>query len=135
MTMTPKTAPESAPAPKAKPEASAKPRPSKADAVPLQDLAKRYLVKLEEDGRSEGTVLSYRMELRLALLALGAETPVAEITQKNVEMFLSSDSVVKTRTGLPKSPLSIAKTTRVLRQALSFAVAARVIEASPFPRA
>ena len=99
----------------------------------LRDVAEGYLASMEQAGKSEGTLFSYRMELRLALEALGETTPVTKITVADVAGFFASDPVNKTRSGLPKSPLSVAKTQRVLRQALAHAVAEGLIEKAPLP--
>lgn len=105
----------------------------KGGTLTLAELAKRYLEKLEADGKSAGTQFSYKMELRLALEVLGEKTSVAKLTRPKVQAFFESEAVTKTRTGVPKSPLSIAKTTRVLRQALAYAVELGVIEKAPLP--
>jgi hypothetical protein len=124
-----------APRKRAKPETEAARTAKKATkgGGTLRDVAEGYLTSMEQGGKSEGTMFSYRMELRLALEALGEETPVAKIAVADVAGFFASDPVNKTRTGLPKSPLSVAKTQRVLRQALVHAVAEGLIEKAPLP--
>ncbi len=99
----------------------------------LSELAEHYLDNLAEIGKSRGTCFSYRGELELAIEWLGAETNLADLGVSQVEGFLECPSVTRTRTGKPKSPLSIAKTQRVLRQALVFAVEKGWIEAAPLP--
>jgi hypothetical protein len=101
----------------------------------LADLAERYLAHMEESGKSSGTVFSYRLELVTAMNALGADTKVAAITPAQVLVFFGSEKVTKTRSGREKSPLSIAKTQRVLRLALVWAVGAKLIESAPLPEA
>lgn len=121
------------------PEAGAAPAPKKskakkqAGARTLAELADHYLENLEEIGKSRGTCFSYRGELELAIEWLGAETKLADLGAAQVEGFFECPSVTRTRTGKPKSPLSIAKTQRVLRQALVFAVGAGWIETAPLP--
>jgi hypothetical protein len=80
-----------------------------------------YLASLDERGASSGTIASYRMELDLAAKALGIDTPIANLTDTQVAAYFESDPVTKKRNGKPKSPLSIDKTRRVLRQALTWA--------------
>jgi hypothetical protein len=109
-----------------------KPKTPKGGAT-LRELAERYIAHLEEAGKSEGTCFSYRMELRLAVEALGEDTPVAKITQADVAAFFESDPVTRTRSGVEKSPLSVAKTRRVLRQALTYGVEQGLIEKAPLP--
>jgi hypothetical protein len=125
-------APEPKPAKKPKAKKAAKPAGTDAELTML-DLAERYLAKLEADGKSQGTLFSYRMELKLALDAIGEKTRVRTLKPAKVREFFDSDVVNKTRTGVPKSPLSIAKTQRVLRQALTHAVELGVIEKAPLP--
>lgn len=115
------------------PTAKAK-RAAEANASPtLEDVAQRYLDDLEKNGKSIGTVHSYSLELKLAIDALGANTPVDKITPKTVAAYFASNPVTRTRTGLPKSPLSIAKTERVLRQAMTFAENAGLVVKAPLP--
>jgi hypothetical protein len=126
-------APEPKPAKKPKAKKAAKPKPGTDGELTMLDLAERYLAKLEADGKSQGTLFSYRMELKLALDAIGEKARVRTLKPAKVREFFDSDVVNKTRTGVPKSPLSIAKTQRVLRQALTHAVELGVIEKAPLP--
>lgn len=129
----------------ATPEAKAKvpeakePKPRKlkkaAETITLGDLAQAYLKALEAEGKSDGTLFSYRLEIRTALTALGEETKLADLTARKVGNFFASDKVTKTRTGRAKSPLSIAKTQRVLRQALEFAEEQGLVAEAPLPKA
>lgn len=103
------TLPLPAPAPKPK-----RPKPTKT----LADVFAGYLQSIEDRGGSDGTIASYRMELELAGKALGTDTPVSLLSDSQVATFFESDPVTKKKNGKPKSPLSIDKTRRVLRQAL-----------------
>ncbi len=87
----------------------------------LADVFAGYLTALEARGASSGTIASYRMELDLAAKALGADTPLSTLTDTAVAEFFESVPVTRKRNGKPKSPLSIDKTRRVLRQALVWA--------------
>lgn len=118
-----------APAPKRK---GAK-RKAKASDATLADLAEGYLKHLEEIGRSNGTVFSYRLELAVALDELGADTKAIDLTPERVVAFLASDRVNLTRSGTPKARVSVAKTTRVLRQSLQWAAEAGLIAKAPIP--
>jgi hypothetical protein len=124
-------------APEATPEPP-KPKKSRKKAVPsgiatLADLAAAYAAQMENDGKSNGTIASYGMELRLAQDELGAETPLAELTADRVETFFNSKRVTKLRSGKQKSQLSIDKTRRVLRLALVWAAERGIIEKAPLP--
>jgi hypothetical protein len=99
----------------------------------LAELADHYLENLAEIGKSRGTCFGYRGELELAIEWLGAETKLADLCAPQVQGFFECPSVTRTRTGKPKSPLSIAKTQRVLRQALVLAVEKGWIESAPLP--
>ena len=104
-----------------------------AGGLTFAELAEQYLENLAELGKSQGTCFSYRGELALAIEQLGAETKVADLCVSQVQGFFECASVTRTRTGKLKSPLSIAKTQRVLRQALAFAMAKGWIDAAPLP--
>jgi hypothetical protein len=113
-------------------EPKKKGRKTKAD-LSLQDLAERYVAHLEEEGKSAGTSASYGLELKTALAELGAETRLADLTPAQVVGYFASKRVLKKRNGKHKSPLSIAKTQRVLRLALVWAVEKKLIEKAPLP--
>ena len=132
MTTTTRTRKKSSPK---KPAAAKGAKPAaKAPTDPtLTDLAEGYLQHMEAEGRSEATCFSYRMELRLALGALGEKTKLASLTAKRVGAFFESDAVMKTRAGKPKNPRSYSKTRRVLRLALTWAKDQGWIEAVPVP--
>jgi hypothetical protein len=112
--------------------AKKKGRKAKAD-LALATFCEHYLTHLAESGKSMGTVFSYRLELKTALDALGAETKLGDLAPAQVLLFFGSDKVNKTRTGKPKSPLSISKTQRVLRLALVWAEEKGWIEKAPLP--
>jgi hypothetical protein len=99
----------------------------------LADVFAGYLRGLEESGKSEGTIFSYRLELVLAGAELGIDTRLADLTPERVLLFFGSDRATKTRTGRAKSPLSIDKTRRVLRQALVWAETAKMVDKAPLP--
>ena len=105
---------------------------TKAD-LTLADLAERYVAHLQESGKSAGTAASYALELKTALAELGAETKLADLKAEQVLLFFGGDRVQKKKSGRPKSPLSIAKTQRVLRQALVWAAEKKLIERAPLP--
>ena len=107
---------------------------AKPQAAPtLSQLAQGYIQDLEKAGKSHGTIFSYGMELKIAMGALGAKTPIASLTPEKVEAFFKSNAVTKTRTGKPKARPSIDKTRRVLRQALVWAAETGLIDKAPVP--
>jgi hypothetical protein len=116
----------------------AKPRKAKkskatASIVTLEQLAERYLAHLEEIGKSQGTLFSYKLEIVVALDELGAKTLVADLTPERVLAFNICDRVMRTRTGVAKARPTFEKTRRVLRQALGFAEETRLIAKAPLP--
>jgi hypothetical protein len=124
------------PAPEAEPPK--KPKGKKKAKLPtgnatLADIAAGYLEHMANAGKSDGTISSYRMELRTAAIELGEETPIAEITVERVHEFFTSKRVTKLRSGKNKSQLSIDKTRRVLRLALVWAAERGIIAAAPIP--
>ena len=115
------------PAPKTK-----KPRKPKSD-VTLEDLCTRYIQHLDEAGKSQGTQLSYRLELVTALDELGKDTPLSSLTPARVLEYFTSDRVMKTRTGVAKARPTYLKTQRVLRLALVWAQETGLVEKAPLP--
>ena len=99
----------------------------------LADAFTGYMKSLEVEGKSIGTIASYRMELITASSVLDVATPLAEITSDHVLAFFTSKQVTRKRDGSPKSPLSIDKTRRVLRQALVWAETAGLVTVAPVP--
>jgi hypothetical protein len=114
---------------KSKTKASVKTDPS----ITLEDLATRYLEHLETDGRSQGTIFSYRLELVVAMEVLGAKTLLSDLTPARILDFNTSDRVMKTRTGVLKARPSFLKTQRVLRLALVWAAETGLIGRPPLP--
>jgi hypothetical protein len=115
-----------------------KPKKGRKKAVPsgiatLADLAAAYATQMENDGKSNGTIASYGMELKLAQDELGAETPLVDLTPERVETFFNSKRVTKLRSGKQKSQLSVDKTRRVLRLALVWAAERKIIDRAPLP--
>ena len=104
-----------------------------AGTLTLKLLAEQYIRGLERAGKSVGTVFSYRMELDLALAELGDDTPVASITAERVQTYFESDAVTKTRKGRVKAKPTVDKTRRVLRLALEWAAAEKLISKAPIP--
>src|SRR6185436_17735771 len=105
---------------------------TKAD-LTLAGLAERYVAHLEEDGKSAGTAASYGLEMKTALAELGAVTKLADLKPEHVVGYFASKRVLRKKNGKHKSPLSIAKTQRVLRLALVWAEEKRLIEKAPLP--
>ena len=114
------------------PEKPTKKKRAKSDAT-LADVFASYVEAMENDGKSDGTISSYRMELALAGDELGVDTKIADLTPERVVIYFGCDRLVKTRSGRAKSPLSIAKSQRVLRQALQHAEAVGLVAKAPLP--
>ncbi|MBK8172743.1 MAG: hypothetical protein IPK60_20730 [Sandaracinaceae bacterium] len=94
---------------------------TRVESITLAELTKRFMVHLDESGKSDGTRFSYLMELKLAQNELGAETQLSALTADAIAAFNASERVTTLKNGKPKSQLSIDKSRRVLRQALTFA--------------
>jgi hypothetical protein len=118
-----------APAPKKR---GKKPKPTTSD-VTLENLAARYLAHMEEVGKSNGTLFSYKLELMTALDVLGKETPLSTLTPARVLEFNTCDRVMRTKTGVAKARPTFLKTQRVLRLALVWAAHSGLIEKAPLP--
>jgi hypothetical protein len=116
--------------PASKPKKAKKP---KAPDITLEDLAAKYLQHLEDTGKSNGTLFSYKLELVTALDEIGRETKLADLTPTRVLEFFVSDRVMKTRTGVAKARPTFLKTQRVLRLALQWAQDAGLVESAPVP--
>lgn len=97
----------------------------------LSSLCEAYLASLLERGQSEGTIFSYRMELKTAQAELGADTKVAELTAERIAEFNTCKRVMRLKSGKPKAEPSYLKTRRTLRLALTFAEQSGLIAKSP----
>jgi hypothetical protein len=97
----------------------------------LASLCEAYLASLAERGQSEGTIFSYRLELKTAQAELGAETKVSELTYEQVAAFNVCKRVMKLKSGKPKAEPSFLKTRRTLRLALAFGEQSGLIAKSP----
>jgi hypothetical protein len=97
----------------------------------LSSLCEAYLASLLERGQSEGTVFSYRMELKTAQAELGAETKVADLTPEAIAAFNVCERVMKKKSGKPKAEPSFLKTRRTLRLCLAFGEQSGLIAKSP----
>ncbi len=97
----------------------------------LSSLCEAYLASLLERGQSEGTIFSYRMELKTAQAELGADTKVADLTADRIAEFNVCERVMRLKSGKPKAEPSFLKTRRTLRLALAFAEQSGLIEKSP----
>jgi len=103
-----------------------------AKGVTLADLSAGYLKHLDETA-SPGTRMSYGLEMATALDELGAETLLSALTPERVLEFFVSERVTRTKTHVEKAPPTIAKTRRVLRQALVWAQETGLVEKAPVP--
>jgi len=99
----------------------------------LAGLADAYAGKMLGDGKTPGTIASYKAELALAMKHLGAETAIAKLTVEKVRAYFESDAVTRLRSGRAKSPLSVDKTRRVLRLALVWAQEQGWVAKAPVP--
>jgi hypothetical protein len=126
-TATPAIEPQQSDAPAPKPKKAKKP------SITLEDLCAKYIQHLDEAGKSQGTLFSYRLELTTALDELGKDTKLADLTPARVLEFFTSDRVMKTRTGVQKARPTFLKTQRVLRLALVWAADSGLIEKGPLP--
>jgi hypothetical protein len=97
----------------------------------LSSLCEAYLASLLERGQSEGTVFSYRMELKTAQAELGAETKVADLTPEAIAAFNVCERVMRKKSGKPKAEPSFLKTRRTLRLCLAFGEQTGLIAKSP----
>jgi hypothetical protein len=131
-TVAPEIGPQPSDAPAPKQKKARKPKAATAD-ITLEDLAGKYLQHLEDAGKSNGTLFSYKLELVTALDEIGKDTKLADLTPTRVLEYFNSDRVMKTRTGVQKARPTFLKTQRVLRLALQWAQDAGLVESAPVP--
>jgi hypothetical protein len=110
--------------------AKAKPNPTD---LTLADLCERYIKHLEQVGKSNGTIFSYSAELKLACAELGRDTKIASITPEQLQAFYDCPRVTTLRSGRPKAPASVAKSRRVIRLALCYALEQKWLDKVPLP--
>ena len=99
----------------------------------LKEACDDFLFWMEKLGKSEGTIFSYRLDLKVAQKALGADTDIATLTPDVIKTYFESDAVTKTRSGKPKAKPTIDKTRRVLRLTLEHVVGQRWLTEAPIP--
>jgi hypothetical protein len=97
--LAPVNEPPATDAPAPKPKKAKKPKTD----ITLEDLCARYIAHLDEVGKSQGTLFSYRLELTTALDELGKETPLSTLTPARVLEYFTCGRVMKTRTGVAKA--------------------------------
>ncbi|MBK9386567.1 MAG: hypothetical protein IPN34_17275 [Planctomycetes bacterium] len=97
----------------------------------LTQAALAYLESLKVARKSESTVSAYAADLDLATEVLGAETPIAALTEADVERFNASQQVTTTKSGRAKAQPTVDRSRRVLRLALTFAEQQGAIEKVP----
>jgi hypothetical protein len=107
-------------------------QPSEPD-MSVQRLAAAYLDHLRLAGKSMATQFSYSMDLGIAKRELGAETLIADLTPERVAAFFESPAVTTRKNGRPKTQVTIDKTRRVLRMALTWAEEEGRIAEAPLP--
>ena len=108
-------------------------KPATDATLTLEDLAAKYLQHLEESGKSNGTLFSYKLELITALEELGAKTLLADLTPTRVLEYFVSDRVTKTRAGVQKAKPTVDKCRRVLRMAVQWAQETGLVAEAPLP--
>jgi hypothetical protein len=125
------------PTPEPSEPAATKTKPKKLTKRPLitmKLLSERYIQHLSESGKSQGTALSYLIEMTTATKFLGEDTAIASLTPDDVRRFNDSRIVMFKRDGkTPKAAPSYLKTQRVLRLALVWAAEQGWIETAPIP--
>ena len=103
------------------------------DTPTIAVLAESYIAALQFDGRSTKTADSYAADLKVAAKYLGQDTDIRALTKERVQEFFDAPVVVQKRDGSPKNAISIAKTRRILRLALTWAADSGWIDEAPIP--
>lgn len=115
------------------PAATTKKQSKTKDAPTLRTACEGYHASILERGASDSTARSYKAELTMAMDEIGADTPLASLTPERLDAYFKCDRVTKTRAGESKNVLSIQKSTRVISQALGWAVENKLIVTAPIP--
>ena len=121
----------SKPARKPKALTASKP-PAIKDITTLDDLCTAFIAHLAR-AKSPGTARSYTADLAVARKHFGDDCKVKTLTVKKVAAYFASERVMKTRAGVDKNPVTLAKIRRVFRQMLVWAADKGVIEEAPLP--
>ncbi|TAJ10274.1 MAG: hypothetical protein EPO68_15060 [Planctomycetota bacterium] len=110
--------------------------PTASDAITLGSLCERYVAALDAGGEhSLATTRSYGAELRMACREIGSDVALVDLTVSRVQKYFDCAAVTTTREGEPKAAVGVAKTCRVLRQALLWAQHEGLVAQAPLPAA
>ena len=100
----------------------------------LGELSEAYLAHLKEQGKKERTLFTYGMDLRDVNGFFGEDKKLTTLRPADFGRFLKSDTLLKLKTGKPKSDITIKKTVRVMRMMLVWAVETGVLTKLPLAK-
>ena len=100
----------------------------------LGELSEAYLAHLKEQGKKERTLFTYGMDLRDVNGFFGEDKKLTTLRPADFGRFLKSDTLLKLKTGKPKSDITIKKTVRVMRMMLVWAVDTAVLTKLPLAK-
>jgi integrase/recombinase XerC len=104
---------------------------SRVGQMKLQNATDRFTRQLAADGRSGHTRAAYRRDLAALARFLGRNPDLGKITPDSLACFLTSDAVLLTPQGQPRSPISVNRTKSALRSFFAFCVDSRYLKENP----
>ena len=87
----------------------------------LHDTTGAFLNHLQELGKKERTIYTYKKDLELAESFFGGDKPLTEIQSWQVGKFLKSNKLLKLANGKMRAERTVAKVVRVFRMMMVWA--------------
>ena len=103
--------------------------------ITLEEGITLYVEHLEEQGRHERTLYTYRKDLEQVLVFFGPGKLLRSILVAQVGKFYRSDALLKLPDGKDRAERTLAKTLRVFRMFMVWAYTQGYITQLPLPKA
>ncbi len=100
----------------------------------LHQTTESFLKHLQELGKKERTIYTYKKDLELAESFFGTDKQLTEIQSWQVGKFLKSDKLLKLANGKMRAERTVAKAVRVFRMMMVWAQETKLITELPLPK-
>jgi len=100
----------------------------------LHETSEAFMGHLQELGKKERTIYTYKKDLEVAESFFGTDKPLTEIQSWQVGKFLKSNKLLKLTNGKMRAERTVAKTVRVFRMMMVWAQQTGLITELPLPK-